>query len=463
MRLRYHQRRLVDIAGASKEAKAGEERARWPRERLRSYQQERLDALVRHAVANSSYHRERLAGLVGSGPVDITRLPVMEKADMMDRFDDVVTDRALHRDELLAWVNAMERDELYGGEYRVMTTSGSSGRKGLFVYDRTGWRSIVSFSMRQGRRFGMTPSIPRRRFAMVGGAAVMHMSRQSGASLGGINRTISLSITMPLDRLVATLNEFQPEFMNVYPSIGVRLAEEQVAGRLRLSLEGLSTSSELCTPDVAERLVAAFGTPPMDLYATTEGAWALQCEHREGHHLLEDAAIIENVDADNRPVAPGEQGAKLLVTNLVNRVQPIIRLELPDVVTMEPEPCPCGSCLTRIRGIEGRTDDVIKLPGLGGGDVTLLPIEFAVVTREPGVREFQVVQEGPVLRIRLVPANGAGAALEERVAGAVNARLAQMGADVPPVRIERVDELPRTAGGKLQIVVADRAAALSAT
>lgn len=62
---------------------------------------------------------------------------------MMDRFDDLVTDRRLRRDELLAYVERLRNDELLHGRYRAMTTSGSSGRKGLFVYDEQGWTQIV--------------------------------------------------------------------------------------------------------------------------------------------------------------------------------------------------------------------------------------------------------------------------------------------------------------------------------
>jgi putative adenylate-forming enzyme len=457
MRLAYHRRRLADFIGAAKEARIGDERAHWPRERLRAYQQERLDGLVRHAIAESPFYRERFAGLVGSGPVELERLPVLEKAEMMERFDELVTDRRLRRDELLAWVERMDRDDLYLDEFRVMATSGSSGRKGLFVFDQPGWQTIVSFSIRQSRNLGMTPRLPRRRFAMVGGAAVTHMSRQSAASLGvGIHRTTGLPLTMPVDRMVAALNDFQPHFMNVYPSIGVRLADEQLAGRLRLSLTGLSTSSELCPPEVRDRLEEAFGTRPVDLYATTEGLWGFQCERRDGYHLAEDVTLFENVDADNRPVPPGEPGAKLLVTNLSNRVQPVIRLELPDVLTVDSEPCPCGSSLAHVRSIEGRTDDVLSLPGRAGGDVAVLPIEFGVVARDRDVREFQVVQEGDRLRLRLVAREGAGAEANDRIREAVGRRLAELGVADPRVTVEATDELPRSAGGKLQIVVADR-------
>ena len=47
-----------------------------------------------------------------------------------------------------------------------------------------------------------------------------------------------------------------------------------------------------------------------------------------GLHLFEEDVIVENVDEDGRAVPDGAPGARLLVTNLANRVQPLIRLEV---------------------------------------------------------------------------------------------------------------------------------------
>jgi phenylacetate-coenzyme A ligase PaaK-like adenylate-forming protein len=221
----------------------------------------------------------------------------------------------------------------------------------------------------------------------------------------------------------------------------------------------MSTSSELRTPEMTERLVEAFGVHPFNFYATTEGLWGVECERHEGIHLFEDVALLENVDAEGRPVPEGEPGAKVLVTFLYNLVQPIIRLEVSDVVSIDPEPCPCGRTLVRARAIEGRSDDVIELPAQkSGGEVAVHPIEFGILTRDREVREFQVVQEGASVRILVVPRRSAGSELEARLRDAVSRRLAELGVIEPEVSVERREELERSAGGKLQLVVADPAA-----
>ncbi|HVD14434.1 MAG TPA: hypothetical protein VNK73_08275, partial [Actinomycetota bacterium] len=60
---------------------------------------------------------------------------MLDKSLLMEHFDELVCDPRLRRDQLLGWVGQMTRDQLYLDRYRVMLTSGSSGRPGLFVYD----------------------------------------------------------------------------------------------------------------------------------------------------------------------------------------------------------------------------------------------------------------------------------------------------------------------------------------
>jgi hypothetical protein len=112
-------------------------------------------------------------------------------------------------------------------------------------------------------------------------------------------------------------------------------------------------------------------------------------------------------------VAAGQPGARLLVTNLYNLVQPLLRLEVTDLVTLDPDPCRCGRILVRASTIHGRSDDVLSLPARDGGRVAVHPLQFALLTRDPQVREFQVVQtarscassSSPSRRRQLAPAH----------------------------------------------------------
>jgi phenylacetate-CoA ligase len=131
-----------------------------------------------------------------------------------------------------------------------------------------------------------------------------------------------------------------------------------------------------------------------------------------------------------------------------------------DIVTLDPDPCPCGRTLVRVSTIHGRSDDVLSLVARDGGRVSVHPLQFALLTRDPQVREFQVVQDGPVLRIRIVPRPAATAGddlLEARLGQAVAQQLLKLGVQDPQVTVERRPKLARSAGGKLKLVIADPA------
>ena len=103
---RYHQRRLADVAQALRLARTQTSREQGPRAQLGQHQQQRLETVVRHAAAHSPYYRRWLdqTGALGDGPVQLQRLPVLDKALLMQHFDELVYDPRLRRDELLEWV-----------------------------------------------------------------------------------------------------------------------------------------------------------------------------------------------------------------------------------------------------------------------------------------------------------------------------------------------------------------------
>lgn len=109
-------------------------------------------------------------------------------------------------------------------------------------------------------------------------------------------------------------------------------------------------------------------------------------------HVNADWVLVEPVDANYQPIRAGDPSHTVLVTNLANRVQPIIRYDLGDSVMMLPEPCRCGNPLPAIR-VEGRRDDVLDFTAIDGSSVTMAPLALtSVVEDATHVRRFQIVQ-----------------------------------------------------------------------
>jgi hypothetical protein len=120
--VRYHQRRLADVAAALRLSRTQTSREQGPRAQLAQHQQQRLETVVRHAATHSPFYRRRLAetGALGDGPVQLQRLPVLDKSLLMEHFDELVCDPRLRRDQLLGWVGVDRREqrgpELVGGQ-----------------------------------------------------------------------------------------------------------------------------------------------------------------------------------------------------------------------------------------------------------------------------------------------------------------------------------------------------------
>jgi phenylacetate-coenzyme A ligase PaaK-like adenylate-forming protein len=107
---------------------------RWTRQKLVKFQNQQLSFLVRYAIRNSPFYQELYRDIRIDQQIVLKDLPIIEKKTMMENFDRFVTDPRLKLTELQAHLSQIPRDEYYLGIYRVLTTSGSSGMKGVFVF-----------------------------------------------------------------------------------------------------------------------------------------------------------------------------------------------------------------------------------------------------------------------------------------------------------------------------------------
>jgi phenylacetate-coenzyme A ligase PaaK-like adenylate-forming protein len=202
----------------------------------------------------------------------------------------------------------------------------------------------------------------------------------------------------------------------------VLLAAEQDAGRLHIQPLLVLPTSEGLSQDGCDRIARAFRAKVRTVYAATECLFmAIGCEHG-WYHVNSDWAILEPVDASYRPVPPGEESHTVLVSNLANRVQPILRYDLGDRILQRLDPCPCGNPLPAIR-VRGRTADIITFPTERGEQVAV-PSLALEIDHVPGVELFQIAQIAPTqLRVRLHPSANAD---PHRVWRAVHSELTKL-------------------------------------
>ena len=426
---------------------------RWSRVRLESYQAAALREMRDFAYARSPFYQQFHRGLT-SRPLH--ELPVLTKTELMERFYDIVTDRKVRRADAEAYLQGLEHGERFLDRYWVASTSGSTGRRGLFLWDSDEWATVLASYSRANEWAGVAPGLGRRmRLAVVSSTAPWHQSALVGATVrGALVPTIRIDSGEPISTIVERLNAFRPACLVAYASMARLLAEEQLAGRLRISPGAVMSASEVLTAVSRRRIEEAWGVVPFDTYVATETAGiASECSQHAGLHLHEDLVIAEPVDEAYLPVPPGVPAAKLLVTVLFSRTQPLIRYEMSDRVWLATRPCACGRVFALLGGIEGRDEEMIQLAGMDGRTVLIHPVVFHRALATVPAREWQVVQEGPALRVLVAePKPGFD---EHVLEDALGRALAAAGALVPSVHVQRVEHIPRTAAGKAQLVRAE--------
>jgi len=279
--------------------------------------------LVRYVNQHSPYYqnliRQRQIPLGSCKPEDF---PVLTKRDVMEHFDQMVTDPRLRKADVIRFLDASKDcGELFLNEYYVISTSGSSGELGYFVYSQSDWARGFARVMQVHK-----VSLHKIKQAFVG-ATTGHYAGVSMISNGQYFKGRKnyelrvLNINQPLSDLIGQLNEFQPDTLVGYAEALRFLAEQQLAGRLAIHPSWIDSSGEVLNDDVREYIETAFKIPVQNLYASSE--FLLMGYGRQelgGMVLLEDDLIFEIEDTAT------------VVTSLFNYTLPLIRYRMNDVL-----------------------------------------------------------------------------------------------------------------------------------
>jgi len=268
--------------------------------------------------------------------------------------------------------------------------------------------------------------------------------------------TLSFDAAQPLTEIVEQLNTWQPHMLAGYASMMRILADEQLSGRLQIHPHMIIPGSEVLTDETRRRIEAAWGHPPFNAYGATEAGAGLAAERSDhtGMYVFEDNVIVEVVDEHNRAVPPGVYGEKVLITVLFSRTQPLLRYELSDSVRLAADTGSAKLPFRKIDGIQGRTEDILRLPGVLGGEVAVHPITFHHVLDSLPVSGWQVVQEADGLRVLL--SGGLNGANHSTLVDALTHGLAAQNVVVPPISVQHVNAIPKNATGKAPLIKAYR-------
>lgn len=311
-----------------------------PQDKKEEVTNRRLHELVRYVKEKSPYFAKAYAD-IGDDFV-LQDLPVTNKKIMRQNFDTWHTVPGIRLDDVMAFIQDKSNiGKLYQGKYTIIMTSGSTGNPAIILQDS----SIQNLAGVMAELRAMKFQFPMVNICDNTGYGIDNESiRHNKGKASILNKLVSVvNSKQPEAGIVADLERVKPRVMFGYTGVLSLIANEALAGRLHIKPKMIFTSGEYMSDGVRQKIREAFPTAKVhSVYGCTEGgamAYECRCDH---FHLNEDWTILESVDKDNHPVPYGQPGARLLLTNLSNWLQPLIRYEMGDKAILHKNDCPCG-------------------------------------------------------------------------------------------------------------------------
>ena len=358
------------------------------RNNLKAYQLKELKSLIAFAKEHSPYYKDTLEDISVDKLIDMQKLPIINKAIMMEHFDTLNT-VGLHKDEVLKEAVDKELNKDYLGYYKdefvLGLSSGTSGNKGIYITPK-------SLTQRLPFVFLARSGIPLRLLPF----KILFMLRVFSQGFNDINAPFIslkyLSTMTPIEEVIDRINTFKINILMAPPSLCRLLLPH--AHLIKTPLKMIVTYAEVLEKEEKERLEEVFKCKVIEIYQASEGQFASACSHGK-LHINEDLVYVELLDEEYQEVTKPHVVAKhMIATNLVNHAQPLIRYEMNDLIVLD-EPCKCGSSFRTIKNVLGRHDDVLKFIKKDGSIQAIFPDLMSrwIITSSENIREYKVVQE----------------------------------------------------------------------
>jgi phenylacetate-CoA ligase len=315
--------------------------------------------------------------------------------------------RPLHREEIRDNQAAFQRSGTPRSELDFVSTGGTGGSPLSVARDAAAkdWWLAESFLLNDWAGLGI--GVP---YFFLWGASEDIARTQAGLrhlnlSLLHGRKTLNAS-RMSGTKEVSFLDELnrRPRYQYIYGyanelhNLAVRSL--QTGPRVKRPLKAVITTAEPLTHNMRTTIERAFGCRVFNRYGSREaGDIASECLHQRGLHVNPLFTQLEVIDDHGQALGYGEEG-QFLVTNLHNRVMPLIRYAIGDRgVLQAPELCSCGVSWPTITALTGRVNDWVFL---ADGSRLRCSVLESVLVHLPALKRFQIHQVSETsLRIRL--------------------------------------------------------------
>jgi phenylacetate-CoA ligase len=398
---------------------------------IQEYRDARLKAFLLYAYETVPYYRE-LFTRAGTHPKEISKLddlallPITTKEDVQERRSAFLSSGVPRRRQ------------------KLISTSGTTG-SGLVVATTieavqeqwaTWWRCWRWHGIERGTWNGLLGS-PSAVPPLQQEPPFWRYNRPGHEIIFSSLHTSSRNIPA----YVAELRRKKPPWLSALSSQLVLIAWYLIETKTDLNYEvkWVTTSSENLLSKQADMIEKAFGVRPKQHYGMAEAiANFSECD-RGKLHVDEEMGAVEFI-----PISGSSY--RVVGTNMSNPAMPLIRYECNDQVTIDPgESCSCGRPGRVVTRIDGRQEDYVILKnGMHLGRLDRIFFGF------PNIIEAQIRQER-IGEIQILVHAGNSYTKEDEALFREN--IAKTIHDGSKIIIDYVDEIERTARGKLRLVV----------
>ncbi|MCJ7571832.1 MAG: hypothetical protein MUO82_08155 [Candidatus Thermoplasmatota archaeon] len=302
---------------------------KYSRQKILKLQDKKLRKILKYAYKNSKFYHDFYAsnGIDEKDldTIELEKIPTVDKNNIMQHFDDVLTVDDLKKKELLEFIDESKNpDDLFKNKYHVIHTSGSSGKVGIFVYTKKEWDTFYPYIT---KLFNF--NFKRNKSAFIG-ATGGHFTGNSFISWSGKGLTslfckpLILDVNEPIDEIIRKLNDFQPDILGGYFNSLKILAKKQEQSLLNIKPKTLTNCGEGINQKDKKYITKIFNAPMSNLYGFAE---CVVCgfgkDEYNGIYLIDDISLIEDKEDH------------ILLTNLFNKTEPIIRYRIDDYVKIK--------------------------------------------------------------------------------------------------------------------------------
>jgi len=341
-------------------------------QQVRALQWEKLRRVLIHAEQNIPYYRElferlRMKPAKMDLPGDLDRLPLLTK-------------------EILRTQEEKLSDKTHRGPVSRETTSGTLGNPLRLAIDRHKSASIRAVMFRNYSWYGINIGDKQARFWGVPAEPRLHRREQLKDVAANRIRLSAFEVSDDaFGRFSAQIRRFKPKYFYGYPSLLYRFAAWVKENQVRFEdaiPQVIITSGELLYDFQRETIRDAFHCRVVNEYGTTEtGIIAFECPQGQ-LHINSDHLYVQSI----QPQVPSAAGS-LVVTELNNYYNPLIRYQLGDAANLSAEPCRCGLGFPTLESLAGREGNFIVTPKNRRVFSALLSYTF-----KEGIQQFQGIQ-----------------------------------------------------------------------